>query len=198
VLEENALSLQQLAQKRVLDRSYVPSFSTLGAVSGRGAGTGLTGNFPGGTAGLAPDTFNWAVGVQVTFSAFDYFGLHEQKGIQDAKIEAEHARYDLSLSNVSAGVEQARATLAGARQIAANTPAELAAAQASEQQQQVRYRSALATVVDVTAAEGVLAQAEADDKIARLSVWRAELGVAAAQGDLQPFLELLQGGAKGK
>ena len=197
-LEENALSLQQLAQKRVLDRSYAPSFSTLGAVSGRGAGTGLTGDFPGGTAGLAPDTFNWAVGVQVTFSAFDYFGLREQKKIQDAEIEAEHARYDISLSNVSAAVEQARATLAGARQIAANTPAELAAAQASEQQQQARYRSALATVVDVTATEGVLAQAEADDAIARLGVWRAELGVAAAQGDLQPFLDLLQSGAKGK
>ena len=84
VLEESALSLQQLAQKRVLDRSYVPSFSTLGAVSGRGAGTGLTGNSPGGTAGLAPDTFNWAVGVQVTFSVFDYFGLREQKKTQAA------------------------------------------------------------------------------------------------------------------
>ena len=198
VLEENALSLEQLAQKQVLDRSYVPAFSTLGAVSGRGAGTRLTGNFPGGTAGLAPDTFNWAVGVQVTFSAFDFFGLHQQKKIQDAKIEAEHARYDLSLANVSAAVEQARATLAGARQIAANTPAELAAAQASEQQQQVRYRSALATVVDVAAAEGLLAQAEADDAIARLSVWRAELGVAAAQGDLQPFLQLVNNPAKGK
>jgi outer membrane protein len=198
VLEENALSLQQLAQKRVLDRSYVPSFSTLGAVSGRGAGSGLTGNFAGGTAGLAPDAFNWAVGVQVTFSVFDYFGLREQKKIQAAKINAEHSRYDLSLSNVSAAVEQARATLEGSRKIAANTPAELAAAQASEQQQQARYRSALATVVDVTAAEGVLAQAEADDAIARLGVWRAELGVAAAQGDLQPFLDLLQGQAKGK
>ena len=118
VLEENALSLEQLAQKRVLDRSYLPSFSTLGAVSGRGAGTGLTGNFPGGTAGLAPDTFNWAAGVQVTFSAFDYFGLRQQKKVQDAKIEAERARYDLSLSNVSTAAEQARATLAGARQIA--------------------------------------------------------------------------------
>ena len=32
VLEEGALSLQQLAQKRVLDRSYVPSFSTLARV----------------------------------------------------------------------------------------------------------------------------------------------------------------------
>jgi outer membrane protein TolC len=198
VLEENALSLQQRAQKRALDRSYVPSFNTLGAVSGRGAGTGLTGHFPGGTAGLAPDTFNWALGVQVTFSAFDFFGLHQQRKIQDAKIEAEHARYDLSLTNVSAAIEQARATLAGARQIAANTPAELAAARASEQQQQARYRSALATVVDVTAAEAVLAQAEADDAIARLSVWRAELGVAAAQGDLQPFLQLVDNQAKGR
>lgn len=198
VLEESALSLQQLAQKRILDRSYVPSFSTLGAVSGRGAGTALTGNFPGGTAGLAPDTFNWALGVQVNFSAFDYFGLHEQKKIQAANIEAERARYDLSMSNVSAAVEQARATLAGARQIAANTPAEVAAARASEQQQQARYRSSLATVVDVSAAEGVLAQAEADDAIARLGVWRAELGVAAAQGDLQPFLDLLARQAKGK
>jgi outer membrane protein TolC len=196
VLEEKALSLEQLAQKRVLERSYVPSFSTLGAISGRGAGTGLVGNFPGGTAGLAPDTLNWAVGVQVTFSALDYFAFREQKKVQEAKIEAEHARYDLSLSNVSTAAEQARATLAGARQIAGNTPAELAAARASEQQQQARYRSGLGTVVDVTAAESLLAQAEADDAIARLSVWRAEFGVAAAQGDLQSFLQLL--GKQGK
>ena len=191
VLQESALSLQQEALKHALDRSYVPAFSALGAVSGRGAGTGLTGQFPCGTSGLAPDTFNWAAGVQVTFSAFDFFGLHEQKKIQDANIQAEHARYDLSLQGVSAAIEQARATLNGARQIAANTPTELSAAQASEQQQQVRYRSGLATVVDVAAAEGVLAQAEADDVIARLGVWRAELAVAAAQGDLRPFLQLL-------
>ncbi len=198
VLEESALSLQQEAQKRVLDRSYVPVFSTLGAVSGRGAGTALNGQFPGGTAGLAPDTFNWAAGVQVTFAAFDYFSLREQQKVQQANVEAEHARYDQSLSDVSTAMEQARATLAGARRMADNTPVELAAAQTSEQQQQARYRSGLATVVDVAAAEGVLAQAEADDAIARLGVWRAELGIAAAQGDLQPFLLLLQSATKGK
>ena len=82
--------------------------------------------------------------------------------------------------------------------MAANTPIELTAAQASEQQQQARYRSGLGTVVDVAAAEGVLAQAEGDDAIARLGVWGAELGVAVAQGDLQPFLRLLQGQARGK
>jgi outer membrane protein len=198
VLEENALSLQELAEKRALDRSFFPSVSTLGAISGRGAGTSLDGHFPGGTSGLAPDTLNWALGVQLNFSAFDVFSLREQKKIQNARVDAEHARRDLALSHVSAAAEQARATLSGARKIAANTPTELAAARASEQQQQARYRSGLATVVEVTAAEGVLAQAEADDAIARLSVWRAELAVAVANGDLQPFLQLLEAQAKGR
>ena len=191
VLQEGSLIRQQEAQKRVLDRSYVPYFSTLGAVSGRGAGTDLSGNFPGGTAGLAPNTFNWAAGVQVTFSAFDYFGLREQKRVQTANVQAEHARYSQALDDTSIAIEQARATVAGARQMAANTPIELTSAQASEQQQQARYRSGLATVADVAAAEGVLAQAEADNVIAQLSVWRGELGIAAAQGDLQPFLKML-------
>jgi outer membrane protein len=193
VLEEGALVRQQEAQKRVIDRSYVPNFSTLGSVFGRGAGTDVNGHFPGGTAGLAPDTFNWAAGVQVNFAAFDFFGLHEQSKVQQANVQAEQARYTQSLDDISIAIEQARATLAGARQMAANTPVELTAARASEQQQQARYRSGLATVVDVAAAEGVLAQAEGDDVIARLSVWRAELGVAAAQGDLGPFLQMLKG-----
>lgn len=191
-LQESFLIKQQEAQKSALDRSYVPVFSTLGAVSGRGAGTDLNGQFPGGTAGLLPNTFNWAAGVQVTFSVFDYFGLREQRKVQQANIQAEQARYNQVSDEISVAVAQARATLAGARRIAANTPIELAAAQASEQQQQARYLSSLATVVDVATTEGVLSQAEADDAIARISVWRAELGVAAAQGDLTPFLQLLQ------
>lgn len=191
-LQESFLIKQQEAQQRALDRSYVPVFSTLGAVSGRGAGTELNGHFPGGTAGLLPDTFNWAAGVQVTFSVFDYFGLREQKKVQQANTQAEQARYNQVSDEISVSVEQARATLAGARKIAANTPIELSAAQASEQQQQARYRSSLATVVDVATTEEVLSQAEADDAIARLSVWRAELGLAAAQGDLTPFIQLLK------
>ena len=198
VLEVHALNLQQEAQKRFLDRSYVPVFSTSGVVFGRGAGTSVTGQFPGGTAGLAPETLNWAAGVQVTFSAFDFFNLRDQRRVQQANIQVEHARLDQAVSDVTTAVQQAQATLSGARKLAANTPIELTAAQASEQQQQARYRSGLATVVDVSAAEGVLAQAEGDNAIARLGVWRAELGVAVAQGDLQPFLQLLQSHAKGK
>jgi outer membrane protein len=198
VLEEHALTLQQEAQKRIFDRSYVPVFSTSGMVFGRGAGTNASGSFPRGTAGLAPDVFNWGAGIQVSFAAFDYFTLRYQSKAQEANVEAEHARYDQSISDVTNALEQAQAALDGARKLAANTPIELAAAQTSEQQQQVRYRSGLATVVDVSAAEGVLAQAEGDEAIARLGVWRAELSVAAAQGDLEPFLQLLKTQPKGQ
>jgi outer membrane protein len=198
VLQEDALVRQQQAQQRILDRSYVPQFSTLATISGRGAGTDVNGNFPGGTAGLAPNTPNWAAGVQVSFAAFDFLNLREQSKVQRANIQAEQARQSQSLLDVSSAVEQARATLTGARQIAANTPVELTAAQAGEQQQQARYRSGLATVVDVAAAESVLSQAEADDVIARLAVWRAELGVAGAQGDLQPFLSIMSSATEAK
>jgi outer membrane protein len=197
VLEERALSKQQEAQKRFLDRSYVPVFNTSGMVFGRGAGTDASGTFPGGTAGLAPNIFNWGAGIQVSFAAFDYFNIRDQRRVQEANVLAEQARYDQSVSDINAELERAQATLAGARQLAANTPIELSAARASEQQQQARYRSGLATVVDIATAEALLVQAEGDDVIARLGVWRAELGVAAAQGDLQPFVKLLQSQAKG-
>jgi outer membrane protein TolC len=103
-------------KRRILDRSYVPQFSTLAAVSGRGAGTDVNGDFPGGTTGLAPNTFNWAAGIQVTFSVFDFFGLREQGKVQKANVQTEQARYSQSLDDISAATEEAQSTLTGARQ----------------------------------------------------------------------------------
>src|SRR3984885_14873905 len=133
VLEEHALTLQQEAQKRVLERSYAPVFSTSGMIFGRGAGTNASGSFPGGTAGLGPNVLNWGAGIQVSFAAFDFFTLRDQSKVQKANVEAEHARYQQSISDVTNALEQAQAALDGARKFAANTPIELAAAQTSEQ-----------------------------------------------------------------
>jgi outer membrane protein len=189
--QESAVVNQSQAQLSVLTHSYVPQFNTLASLSGRGAGTALDGSFPGGTNGLAPNTLNWAAGIQATFPAFDYFSLRAQKKVQEANIRAEQARYQQTLDDLSAQVQQAQAQLAGAQQIALNTPVELAAAQASEQQQRARFQAGLATVVDVAVAESLLTQAEVDDAVARLNIWRASAGVAAARGDLTPFLAQL-------
>ena len=189
--QQAALVSQQQAEFSALAHSYAPQFNTQAALSGRGAGTALNGDFPGGTSGLAPDTLNWAIGVQVTFPAFDIFALREREKVQQANVRAEQARYEQTLDDLSAQVQQAEAQLVGARQIAQNTPIELAAARESETQQRTRFQSGLATVVDVAAAENVLVQAETDDAVARLNTWRSLAALAAARGDLTPFLAQL-------
>ena len=80
------------------------------------------------------------------------------------------------------------AVLEGSRKIAADTPVQLAAANAATQQATARYQSGLGNIVDVADAQRLLTQAEIDDALARLAVWRAMLGVAISAGDIQPFL----------
>lgn len=189
--QEAAFVSQQQARLSFLNRSYVPQFDLQGSLYGRGAGTALNGIFAGGANGLAPDTPNWAAGIQMTFPAFDFFTLRAQKKVQAANVKAEQARYSQVIDDLSAQVQQAQAELAGAEQVARNTPIELAAAQQSETQQRARFQSGLATVIDVAAAESLLVQAESDDAVARLNVWRALAAVSAARGDLAPFLNQL-------
>ena len=80
------------------------------------------------------------------------------------------------------------AQLDGARRVAENTPTELAASQQSEQQALARFHAGLGTIVDVADAQDLLAQAEMDDSLARLSIWRALAELSAADGDITPFL----------
>jgi outer membrane protein len=178
-------------EKEALDRSYVPRFFTQAAVSGRGSGANPNGTDASGLNGLGLERANYAAGVTVTFPLFDYFSNHAEKKIIDANQKAEAARYDQTLQDLSDQAEQARTALEGARRVAENTPIELKAARSSEAQARARYQAGLTTVVEVAESEGLLVQAEIDDALARLNVWRALAGVAAAQGNLQPFIELL-------
>lgn len=184
---------QQKQQLHVLSRSYVPVFNLYGSASGLGAGLNSASPpvFEGGTSGLAPTEFNWMAAVQVTFPAFQIFTIHQQKKQQQALLQSSQASYQQILGDLTAQQKEARVLLEGAQRIAANTPIEVKAARDSEQQQQARYKAGLATVVDVTAAEAALAQAEGDDAVERVNVWRGLAGVAEAQGDLTPFLQLL-------
>ena len=191
IQQEAALVAWQTARLHVLNRSYAPVFDLLGSISGRGTGLDSKGNFRGGSAGLAPNALNWAGAIQVTFPAFGFFAIHQEKKVQAANLRAEQMRFRQTTDDLSSQIQQAQAMLDGARQVAKNTPTEVEAARQSEQQQRVRFQSSLATVVDVAVAESVLTQAEGDDAIARLNVWRAMAGLAVARGDLTPFLNVL-------
>ncbi len=194
VMQQTAARDQAREQLQLLNRSWVPNVSLFGSVSGLGAGltSTPTPTFQGGSAGLAPQTYNWLAAVQVSFPAFQIFTLRPQQKAQVSILTASEATRERAMSDLSAQVKEARALLEGARAVAQNTPVELNAARESEQQQKARYQSGLATVIEVSAAESALAQAEGDDAVARLNVWRGVAGVAEAEGDLQPFIQLVQ------
>ncbi len=72
--------------------------------------------------------------------------------------------------------------------MAQNTPIQLEAARTTEQQATARYKAGLGNIVEVAEAQRLLTQAEIDNSLAQLGIWRAMLGVAAAEGELTPFL----------
>lgn len=177
------------AQENVLSKTYVPKFALQGSVSGRGTGAEASGAIDPGTSGLGLQRGNWAVGAQVTFPVLKIFSIRAQKRVDAANEATEQARYEQTMRDLSGQVEQAKANLEGAREVAQNTPVELAAAHDTELQARARYQAGLATIVEASEAQALLVEAEIDDAIARLNVWRELAGVAAAQGNLQPFLE---------
>ena len=185
------------AQVHILDRSYYPKFYLQSSIYGRGSGWDPAGKFEGGTAGLGPDRSNWAVGLSVTFPAFDIFAIRSRKAVESANERAEAARYDQALQDLTGQLRKAEASLEGSRRVAENTPVELEAARTTENQERARYQAGLATLVDVTEAQGLLVQAETDDALAQLAVWQNLASVAASQGDLAPFLHFLHDKTQG-
>ena len=181
-----------------LDRSYYPKLYLQSVVMGRGSGVDATGKFLGGTEGLGPDRANWAAGLSVTFPVFDIFSIKSKKAVEAGNERAEEARYDQALQDLTGQLRKAQASLDGARKVAENTPLELDAARTTETQERARYQAGLATLVDVADSQSFLVQAEIDDVLARLAVWQNLASVAAAQGDLAPFLQSLHDAAQGE
>ena len=179
-LEQNAAVEESNAREHALNRTYFPKFYLQGTSYARGEGN------------TGPNTQNWALGFTATFPVFDFASIRARKQIEAHRERSEEARYQQVLTELNSNVARARAVLHAARLIARNTPVQLEAARQAQKQATARYRAGLSDVVNVADAERLLTQAEIDDALARLSVWRALLSAAAAQGDLQPFLDRTQ------
>ncbi len=181
VLAQSAAVATVRAREHVLDRSYFPRFNLQSAFT--------TGGFKGGTSGLLPDTPNFAVGMSVTFPAFDIFTTRARRRVEVGNEAVENARLELTVQALKAQSAKARALVDGALRIAQETPNQLKAAQQAETLTRDRFKYGLATVTEVADVQRLLAQAEIDNAVAHLNVWRALLVAARLQGDLKPFLE---------
>jgi len=184
---------QARAHEEVLARTDRPRVFLQSSIFARGSGANPDGVFDGGYNGLGLRRMNWAAGIEVLFpNVFDVSSLRAQKAAAAATVRASTALHEETLLTITGQQQSAAALLQGARAIAANTPVELAAARQTEMQARARYDAGLANIVEVADAQTLLAQADVEDEIARVDVWRALLAAAVAQGDLTSFLNLVR------
>lgn len=187
-VEQNAVVERLRAQLRILERSYFPRFYLQGSAYARGTGAELNGTNLGGLNGLVPSTQDYALGFTVTFPVADRPALQAREAGQAAAIRAEEARYRQIATDLQARWNVAVAALEGARNVAANAPVQVTAARAATDEAAARYRAGLGNIDEVAEAQRLLTQAEIDEALARLGIWRGLLGVAAAAGDIRPFV----------
>jgi outer membrane protein TolC len=194
--DQMAAVRQVQAQEKVLSRTDYPRVFLQAEAFGRGSEIPNNGSMIGNWNGLAPGRGNWVTGLTITFpNVFDFTALSAEKQIAKANERSQKALYDKTIQDLTGQVQTALAQLKSAQLVAQQTPIELAAARTSETQSRARYSASLATLVEVADAEGLLAQAEMDDAVARLKVWHSFFNVACAQGDLEPFLAVLRANA---
>jgi outer membrane protein len=180
------------AQEQVLARTDFPRLYVQSSVFARGSGATPNGLLDGGVDGLGLDRANWAAGVQVLFpNVFDFASLRARKAAVAASERMEAARYDEAVLTITSQQQAAAAMAQASREVAANTPVQLAAARQSEAQASARYEAGLASIIEVADAQSLVAQAEVQDQLARVDLWRALLAEAVAQGTLAPFLRLV-------
>jgi outer membrane protein TolC len=187
--EQHAAVSQASAQLHAIDHSWVPQFNLEGSGYARGTGAETNGDRLGGANGLAPNYGNYAVGVNITFPFMEFASIQAREASQAALVRAAAANEQLVDRTLKEQFVRAKAEMQASRAIAENTPTELKAAQTAFAQATARYKAGLSPVDDVAQTQRLLVEAEIDDAIARLNVWRAFLHLQFARGDIQPFLQ---------
>jgi outer membrane protein TolC len=129
------------------------------------------------------------VGVGVTVDLFDWKRYRSLKEVRDHRVDEARARESESSIELRTLIEQARIAFEASVAISRKTPEAVHAARELLTQSEVRYRTGLGTITELAEAQRTLQQSEVDDAIAKVNVWRAAFGVAAARGDLEAFLD---------
>jgi outer membrane protein len=174
-------------KREVTRLSFRPRLFFNGALAARASGANVDGTIAG-AHGLWPDVPNWAAGLTVSFPFLDFTANRARLAIDTADAAASQARLQGVTQRKQIEIRQAEVMLDAAARMAGHIPVQLSAARQADAQARARYEAGLTSILEVADAQRLLAHAESEEALASLAVWRARLALAAASGDLAPFV----------
>lgn len=182
VRERIAALEAQRASTRIIESELRPDISLTSTLSGRAGGASPTvGAVPAG-GGWLPDVPNWDVGLVFSWPLFDG-GVLARASASRARELARQLEIDEVRQVLGARVQQVYVELDAARLALPALQQALDAARANHAQAQARFRSGLATAIELADAEALLAQADVNTAVGRfrLATARARLGRVIAE-----------------
>ncbi|QMU28359.1 TolC family protein [Adhaeribacter radiodurans] len=182
-------------QEKYLDRFKYPVFSVSGVMQSRASGFETTYNelhpdayTPNYWNGIRPTRSNYLIGVGVTWNIISPLRVRQQVTAQAWTSRALQNELEVVNQQIQAQQALAEQKIVNALNNTREAPVQLKAAQDAYLQKSVLYKNGLTTIVDITQALYTLNRAETDRDISNNNVWQALLLKAAANGDINLFL----------
>jgi outer membrane protein len=179
-----------LAGKKVLSRTTLPVLGVWGTVFARGSGISYN-NIVTPADGLSFQRYNYGVGLQLSMPLLQVVRIHPQLQQQDFLIQSTREKLNEVELQLKKQQELADTAINNAFAIVKENYFFLESAQYSYRAIESRYKSGLANFADLIQAQYALVKAEADNRLAFMSVWKAFLFKAAVNGNLNIFIRQL-------
>jgi outer membrane protein TolC len=178
--------------ENLVKKSYLPRIMLTGVTWARGSSIGYQGKYGAVTDGWGYQRYNYLAGLTVTYNLFDMVHRRDKEAI--ARNETAASEYgiqqeQLELQDVGNKAEQGIQTAA---KNLAELPIQIAAAQDAFNQKTAQYKAGIINLVDLAEASFVLYRAQSE-YVSAISDWLSyNLDRAAANGNLDLFIQTIQ------
>jgi outer membrane protein TolC len=187
--QERQLYLQT---EKLVKKSYLPKIMLTGITWARGSSIDYQGKYGSIPDGWGYQRYNYLAGLTLTYNLFDL--VHRRDKAAIARNETMASEYgvqqeQLSLQEVSNKAQQSILT---AVKNLGEIPIQIRAAQDAFGQKSAQYKAGIINLVDLVTASYALYRAQSD-YVQAISDWLlANLDKAAARGNLDQFIQILQ------
>lgn len=190
IYKQNQLVAQQ--NRLLISKSYLPKLIAGSSLTARGSSITGQDDFKNIAQGFGYQRFNYLAGVGISYDLFNGLRKKRKLAVAGYELQALKAEIDfqrLSLLNIARkaalAAENAKATLN-------ELPLQASAAEQVYQQKLAQYKAGIADLVDLTNASFVVYRSQTD-YIQALGDWyRSSLEKAAADGQLNSFIQSIK------
>ena len=178
--------------ENLVKKSYLPRIMLTGVTWARGSSINYQGKYGAVEDGWGYQRYNYLAGLTVTYNLFDLVHRRDKEAI--ARNETAASEYGLQqerleLRNVASKADQGILT---AVKNLAELPIQIAASEAAFSQKTAQYKAGIINLVDLAEASFVLYRAQSD-YVSAISDWLSyNLDRAAANGNLDLFIQTIQ------